>query len=55
MRASTSVRYLHPAMERENLTVITDAHALRILFDGDRASGVEIDHGGDDRGGPCLA
>jgi choline dehydrogenase-like flavoprotein len=46
MRASTSVRYLHPAMGRENLTVITDAHALRILFDGGRASGVEVDHAG---------
>jgi choline dehydrogenase len=46
MRASTSARYLHPAVARENLTVITDAHALRILFDGDRASGVEIDHAG---------
>jgi len=33
-------------MERENLTVLTDAHALRVLFDGDRASGVEVDHGG---------
>ncbi|WP_354698978.1 putative GMC-type oxidoreductase [Paraconexibacter sp. AEG42_29] len=47
MRASTSVRFLHPNMERENLTVITDAMALRILFDDDgRASGVEIDHAG---------
>jgi choline dehydrogenase len=46
MRASTSVRFLHPAMARENLTVITDAMALRILFDGTRASGVEIDHAG---------
>jgi choline dehydrogenase-like flavoprotein len=40
------VCYLHQAIARENLTVITDAHALRILFDGDRASGVEIDHEG---------
>jgi choline dehydrogenase len=46
MRASTSVSYLHPAMARENLTVITDAHALRIVFDGERASGVEVDHAG---------
>ena len=46
MRASTSVRYLHPNMERENLTVITDALALRVLFDGDRACGVEVDHAG---------
>jgi hypothetical protein len=33
MRASTSVRYLHPNMGRENLTVTTDALALRVLFD----------------------
>jgi choline dehydrogenase-like flavoprotein len=46
MRASASVRYLHPAMERDNLTVITDAMALRVLFDGDRATGVEIDRAG---------
>jgi choline dehydrogenase len=46
MRASTSVRYLHPNAGRENLTVITGALALRILFDDDRASGVEIDHDG---------
>jgi len=46
MRASTSVRYLHPVMERENLTVITDALALQILFDGDRARGVQIDRAG---------
>ncbi len=46
MRASTSVRYLHPNMGRENLTIITEALALRVLFDGDRASGVEIDHDG---------
>lgn len=46
MRASTAVRYLHPNMGRENLTVITDALALQVLFDGDRASGVQIDRGG---------
>ena len=46
MRASTAVRYLHPNMGRQNLTVITDALALRILFDGNRASGVEIDRAG---------
>jgi choline dehydrogenase len=46
MRASASVHYLHPAMARENLTVITDAQALRILFDGDRAAAVEVDHAG---------
>jgi choline dehydrogenase len=46
MRASASVRYLHPAMARENLTVITDAYALRIVFDGERAAGVEVDRAG---------
>jgi choline dehydrogenase-like flavoprotein len=45
MRASTSVRFLHPAMERENLTVLTDATALRIAFDGDRACGVDAQIG----------
>ena len=54
MRASTSVRYLHPTMGRENLTVITDAHALRILFDGDRASRSGGRSRGNDRGGGGL-
>jgi choline dehydrogenase-like flavoprotein len=47
MRASTAVRFLHPAMGRENLTVITEAMALKILFDGDRASGVQIERAGE--------
>lgn len=42
MRCSTAVAYLHPAMQRPNLTVITGGLATRILFDGARASGVEI-------------
>jgi choline dehydrogenase-like flavoprotein len=42
MRCSTAVAYLHPAMERPNLTVITGGLASRILFDGARASGIEI-------------
>jgi choline dehydrogenase-like flavoprotein len=46
MRCSAAVAYLHPALERPNLTVIPDAHALRVLFDGDRASGVEVDRHG---------
>jgi choline dehydrogenase-like flavoprotein len=45
MRCSAAVAYLHPAMQRPNLTVITDALCTRILFDGDRASGVEIERG----------
>ena len=42
MRCSAAAAYLHPAMGRPNLKVITSAHATRILFDGKRASGVEI-------------
>lgn len=39
-RASTAVAYLHPAMTRRNLTVVTDAHVERILLEGTRATGV---------------
>ena len=41
MRASAAVAYLHPAMERPNLTVLPNTLARRILFDGGRAVGVE--------------
>jgi choline dehydrogenase-like flavoprotein len=41
-RCSTAVGYLHPAVERGNVDLITDALATRILFDGNRAVGVEI-------------
>ena len=46
MRCSAAVAYLHPAMTRPNLKVITDALATRVLFDGDRATGVEIARNG---------
>lgn len=39
-RASAAVAYLHPVMERPNLTVETHVHALSILFEGERAAGV---------------
>ena len=41
-RCSTAAAFLHPAAGRPNLDVITDAMALRILFDGSRAVGVEV-------------
>jgi choline dehydrogenase len=41
MRASASVAYLHPAMERPNLTVMPFMHVNRVLFEGTRAVGVE--------------
>lgn len=40
-RMSASRVFLKPAMRRSNLTVVTGAHANRILFDGARATGVE--------------
>jgi choline dehydrogenase len=41
-RLSAARAYLHPAMSRPNLRVVTNAHATRILFDGTRATGVEF-------------
>ena len=46
MRCSAAVGYLHPARARENLTVVTGAHVTRVLLDGTRAAGVEVDRGG---------
>jgi choline dehydrogenase len=40
MRASTAVAYLHPAMQRANLTVMPYMQVQRILFEGNRAVGV---------------
>lgn len=39
-RCSAAAAYLHPVMDRPNLTVITGAHAEKILFEGKRAAGV---------------
>ena len=47
MRCSAAVAFLHPALGRPNLKVVTDALATRILFDGARASGVEFLHHGE--------
>ena len=41
MRASAAVAYLHPAMERPNLTVMPYMRVDRLLFEGKRAVGVE--------------
>ena len=40
-RASAAACYLHPVMDRPNLTVITKAQAARILVEKGRAAGVE--------------
>ena len=41
MRCSAAVAYLHPALARPNLTLIPGALVTRVLFDGERATGVE--------------
>jgi len=47
-RWSSARAYLGPARSRHNLTIETNAHATRILFEGGRAVGVEYQtpHGG---------
>jgi choline dehydrogenase len=41
-RVSAADAFLHPAESRPNLTVAVDSLATRLLFDGDRAAGVEV-------------
>jgi choline dehydrogenase-like flavoprotein len=45
-RFSVAKAYLTPNLGRPNLSVLTGAHATRILLDGRRAVGVEFRHGG---------
>src|SRR5215475_2847832 len=44
-RLSAARAYLHPSIQRPNLTVRTRAFVTKILFDGTRAVGVEYRHG----------
>ena len=48
-RCSAAVAHLRPALARENLTLMTDVLARRILFDGVRAEGIEFDRRGERR------
>jgi choline dehydrogenase len=45
-RLSAARAYLHPVMSRRNLTVHTRALVTRVLFEGQRAVGVEYRRGG---------
>ena len=45
-RWSTADAYLKPALKRGNLTVLTEAAVAKVVFDGNRAVGVEFEHGG---------
>ncbi|MBE7248996.1 MAG: GMC family oxidoreductase N-terminal domain-containing protein, partial [Actinomycetospora chiangmaiensis] len=48
-RVSAADAYLKPALGRPNLAVVTEAHVLRLTFDGQRASGVAVMAGGRER------
>lgn len=48
MRCSAATAFLHPALDRPNLEVITHAHADSVIFDGSRATGVAIDRASED-------
>ena len=48
-RCSTAKAFLHPARARPNLTVITQAQASSIEFEGKRASGIRYRHKGKNR------
>jgi choline dehydrogenase len=45
-RQSAADAYLRPAIDRPNLTVVTDAHVSRLVFDGNRCRGVDYTIGG---------
>lgn len=40
-RSSAAVAFLRPVMARPNLTVVTEAHVNRVLFEGEQAVGIE--------------
>ncbi|QIB64604.1 GMC family oxidoreductase [Kineobactrum salinum] len=46
IRQSTEITYLRPALKRSNLTVLTQAFVKRILFEKQKAVGVEFEKGG---------
>ncbi|MEI6360895.1 MAG: choline dehydrogenase [Actinomycetes bacterium] len=41
-RLSASGAYLHPVMDRPNLTVLTNATVTKVVMDGTRATGVDV-------------
>src|SRR5688572_12726308 len=45
-RNSTAVGYLKPNLKRPNIRLMTEAHVRRILLDGKRVVGVEVERGG---------
>ena len=54
LRHSSADAYLTPARERPNLTVLADTFVRRVLFEGTRAIGVEIETGADGGAGTAT-
>jgi choline dehydrogenase len=46
IRISTAIGYLHPARHRVNLTIRPFCNTRRVIFEGGRAAGVEVECGG---------
>ncbi len=47
VRMSTALTYINPNRHRINLTIRPNVQVRRVLFDGQRATGVEVESGGD--------
>ena len=45
-RLSVFRTYVYPVMDRQNLTVLSSAQVLRVIFDKQRAVGVDVSYGG---------
>lgn len=54
LRQSSARGYLHPAEDRPNLDVWTHAMVRRINFDGDIATGIQVDHKGQTQDVHCA-
>lgn len=52
-RMSAARAFLRPALKRKNVTLISEAQATKVIFQGKRANGIEIEHRGQRR--PLIA
>ena len=48
-RHSAAAAYIHPNMDRANLTILTKTHVNKVLFEGRRATGVKVSGRGGNR------
>ena len=46
IRWSTAIGYLNPARSRPNLTIQANTHVCRVLFDGKKATGLQVEQNG---------